>query len=117
MNFEELKKFYSENYSIGYYLNPSPSEGESIFEKKLILISLINYITYKTKLKHPSTTYYEIIVKLSKNLGIPDSFKQGLAIVCEDLAYGCDGDFPTFGLKGNDIVKKAVDILKTYVPF
>lgn len=115
MNFNELKKFYSENFSLGY-LNPSSENGHSTFERRLILISLIDYITYKSKLKNPDTTYYEIIMKLSKNLGLPDEFIKGLAIVCEDFAYSCS-DFPTFGLKGQDIIKECISILKSYIPF
>jgi len=115
MNFKELRKFYSENFSIGY-LNPPEKNGQSSFERKLILISLVDYITYKSKLKDPDTTHYSILMKLNKNLGLPDEFIKGFAIVCEDFAYQCT-DFPTFGLKGQDIVKEAVSILKTYVPF
>lgn len=115
MNFNELKKFYSEHYSLGY-LNLPSTEEHSSFERKLILVSLINYITYKSKLKNPDTTHYEIIVKLNKNLNLPDDFIKGLAIVCEDFGYSCT-EFPTFGLKGQDIVKEVVNILKSYMPF
>lgn len=115
MNFKELKDFYSENFSIGY-LNPAPTSNYTSFERKLILISLICYITYKSKLKNPDTSYYEIIMKLSKNLALPDNFIKGLAIICEDFAYQCT-DFPTFGFKGNDIIKECVEILKSYLPF
>jgi hypothetical protein len=55
-------------------------------------------------------------MKLSKNLGLPDEFIKGLAIVCEDFSYDCT-DFPTFGLKGQDVIKEAVSILKSYIPF
>ena len=115
MKFEELRRFYSDNFSIGY-LNPPPNNEQSTFERRLILISLICYITYKAKLKNPDTTYYEIIMKLSKNLGLSQNFIKGLAIVCEDFAYDCT-DFPTFALKGQDIVKECVSILKSYIPF
>ena len=115
MTFKELRQFYSDNFSIGY-LNAPEKNGQSPFERRLILISLINYITYKSKLKDPDATHYSIIMKLNKNLNLPEEFIKGLAIVCEDFAYQCS-DFPTFGLKGQDIVKEAVAILKTYVPF
>ena len=55
-------------------------------------------------------------MKLNKNLALPDEFIKGLAIICEDFSYQCT-DFPTFGLKGQDIVKEAISILKTYMPF
>jgi hypothetical protein len=115
MNFNELRRFYSEHYSLGY-LNLSESDGHSPFERKLILISLINYLYNKNKHKNPDLTYYSLLYKLSKNLGLPDEFIKGLAIVCEDFAYQCH-EFPTFGLEGRKIIEEIVSILKTYVPF
>lgn len=115
MSFDELRRFYSENFSLGY-LNLPESNGHSPFERKLILISLICYVTYKTKLKKPDVTHYEIIMKFNKNLDLPDNFIKGLAIICEDFSYHCS-DFPTFGLKGQDIIKEVISILKSYLPF
>ena len=114
MNFNELRKLYSDNFSIGY-LNSSQST-RSPFENRIVLISLICLVTYKTKLKHPDTTHYQIIMKLSDKLGLPDNFIKGLAILCEDFSYQCT-DFPNFGLKGQDIVKEIREILSTYLPF
>jgi len=115
MNFEELRKFYSEHYSLGN-LNLPESKEHSSFERKLILISLINYLYAKNKPKNPDLTYYSLIYKLSKNLGLPDNFLKGLAIVCEDFSYN-SSEFPTFGLEGKKILDKIISILKTYVPF
>ena len=115
MNFDELRRFYSEHFSLGN-LNIPKTEEHSVFERKIILISLICYITYKTKLKNPDVTHYQIIMKLSKNSGLPDCFIVGLAILCEDFSFNCS-DFPTFGLKGQDIIKEVVSILKSYLPF
>ena len=111
--FNELRRIYSDNFSLGYI---NSGNNRSSIENRFVLISLIDYITYKSKLKNPDTTHYEIIMKLNKNLGLPDEFVKGLAIVCEDFAYSCN-DFPTFGLKGQDIIKEAISILKLYVPF
>jgi hypothetical protein len=111
--FNELRRIYSDNFSLGYI---NSGNNRSSIENRFVLISLIDYITYKSKLKNPDTTHYEIIMKLSKNLGLPDEFIKGLAIVCEDFSYDCT-DFPTFGLKGQDIIKEAISILKLYVPF
>lgn len=113
MKYSELRKFYTENFSLGYI---NSGHGRSAIEERFILISLINFITYKAKLKNPDTTHYEIITKLSKNQGLSEDFIKGLAIVCEDFAYQCS-DFPTFGLKGQDIIKEAVSILKSFMPF
>lgn len=116
MNFNELRNFYFEHYSLGY-LNLPESNGHSPFERKLILISLICYIYDKNKAKNPDLTYYSLIYKLSKNLGLPENFLKGLAIVCEDFAYGCKNSFPTFGLEGKKIIEEVISILRTWVPF
>jgi len=116
MSFEELRRFYSEHYSLGY-LNPSEENGHTPFERKLILISLICYLVEKNKSKNPDLTYYSLIYKLSKNLGLSDDFLKGLAIVCEDFAYGNKGNFPTFGLEGKKILEEIQSILKSFMPF
>ena len=115
MTYRELDKFYNENYSLGN-LNLPSDKDESSFEKKLILISLICYITYKTSLKNPDITHYQIVKKLSDKLGLPDDFLIGLSIVCKDFSYNST-EFPTFGLKGQDIIKKVRTILNSYMPF
>lgn len=113
MSFKELRELYSDNFSLGYI---DSGHNRSAIEERMILISLIDYIHYKAKLKNPDITHYEIIMKLSKNIGLPESFLKGLAIVCEDFAYSCT-EFPTFGLKGQEIVKEVIEILKSYMPF
>lgn len=113
MKFDELKKFYSEHFSLGYI---NASNNRSNIENRMVLISLIDYVTYKAKLKNPDVTHYQIIMKLSQGLGLSDDFIKGLAIVCEDFAYSCK-DFPTFGLEGKNILKEIVTILKSYLPF
>ena len=113
MNFKELKQFYSENFSLGYI---NSGHNRSAIEERMILVCLIDYVTNKQKSKNPDTTHYEIIMKVSKNLGLPDNFVRGLAIMCEDFAYCCD-DFPTFGLKGKEILEEIREILKSYIPF
>ena len=113
MKFNDLKQFYSDNYSLGYI---NAGNGRSNIENRFVLISLINYVHYKTKLKNPDITHYEVIMKLNKNAYLPEDFIRGLAIVCEDFAYGST-DFPTFGFKGKDILKEIDAILKCYLPF
>lgn len=114
MSFKELEDFYTNHYSIGY-LNSNIS-SRSPFENRLILISLICYVTHKNKLKNPDITHYHVIAKLSDKLGLPDEFIKGLSIVCKDFSYQCT-EFPTFGLTGKDILKEIIAILKSYLPF
>ncbi len=115
MNFNELKKFYGDNYSLGY-LNLKDKDGHSSFERKLILISLVNYVVEKNKPKNPDLNAYGLLYKINSNLNLPDEFIKGLAIVCEDFAYQCH-EFPTFGLKGKQILDEIIEILNTYTPF
>lgn len=113
MSFRELQDLYSEYFSLG---NLNNTQERSAIENRMILISLVCYVTYKTKLKHPDTTHYGILMKLSSGLGLPDAFIKGLSIVCEDFSYNCT-KFPTFGLEGKDILKEIIKILKSYMPF
>lgn len=111
-SFHELRRIYSECFSLGY-INGS---NRSPIENRFILISLICYVVNKNKPKNPDFTPYTLLYKLNANLGIPDSFIKGLSVVCEDFAYCCN-DFPTFGLEGKKILEEIVTILRTYVPF
>ena len=115
MSFNELRRFYSEHFSLGN-LNLPESNGHSPFERKLILISLICYLYNKNKPKNPDLTYYSLIYKLNKSLELPDDFLKGLAIICEDFSYNSK-EFPTFGLEGKKILEEIVSILKCYMPF
>ena len=115
MKYKELKRFYSENFGLGH-LNPPPDGDYSPFEQKLILISLICYVVEKNKTKNPDITHYSLLYKLNSKLNLPDSFIKGLAIVCEDLSYQ-NHDFPTFNLKGKEILEKIFSILNTWTPF
>ena len=113
MKFKELQQLYSENFSLGYI---NAGNNRSSIENRFVLISLVCYITYKAKLKNPDTTYYQVVMKLSDKLGLPDKFIIGLSIVCKDFAYSCS-EFPTFGLKGQDIIREIRGILSSYLPF
>ena len=115
MKYSELQRFYKDYFSTGY-LNPKPDSKMTSFEKKLELISLVCLVTYKTKQKNPDATHYYVLNKLSDKLGLPEDFIKGLSIVCEDFGYHCT-EFPSFGLKGQDIVKEIRGILNTYLPF
>ena len=76
MKYKELENLYRDVFSIGY-LNPKPTSTMTSFERKLELISLICYVTHKMKLKNTDTTYYQLVMKLSVNLGL--SYKYNLS--------------------------------------
>ena len=115
MNFKELQLLYKENFSLGN-LNLNSEGGHSVFERKLILISLICYLYNKNKPKNPDLTYYSLLYMLNTRLQLPEDFIKGLAIVCEDFGYNCN-EFPTFGLKGKEILNEIISILNSYLPF
>ncbi len=108
MLFEDLNNLYKQNFSLGYL-------GKSI-ENKLALISLICYVTYKYRLKKPDVTYYQVIMKICDGLGFSEDLIKALAIICEDFGYMCT-EFPTFGLKGNEVINKIRELLNNYLPF
>ena len=108
MKFSELQYLYKEHFSIGYM-------GKNL-DSKLALISLICYVVYKFKQKKPDVTYYQVITKISDGVGLSESQICALAIICEDFGYGCT-EFPTFGLKGNEIAAKIKELLLSEIPF
>lgn len=108
MQYNDLKRLYSEHFSLGY-LNVD-------INSKFALISIICYITYKSKQKYPDINHYQIIMKLSKGIELPDDFIKGLSIICDDFSYGCT-EFPTFNLDKESMIKQVREILNSYIPF
>lgn len=108
MKFNELKEFYNKNFTLGY-LNTS-------VDYKFALISLVCYIYRSIKAKNPDATYYSVLMAINKTENLPEDFIKGLAIICEDFAYGAK-EFPTFDVKPKDMVNYVKSILKSYVPF
>ena len=108
MKFSELEDLYKQHFSIGYM-------GKNL-DSKLALISLICYVVYKSKEKKPGVTYYQVITQISKGIGLTEDQICALAIICEYFGYGCE-EFPTFGLKGKEIVSKIKELLASEMPF
>lgn len=106
--FKELRLFYARNFSLGFL-------GSDI-NKKFALISLICYLTKSLQKKQPDVTYYQVLMKLTKDNSLPERYIKGLAIICEDFAYGCK-EFPTFEIKPNEIVPTIKNLLLSSLPF
>jgi hypothetical protein len=106
--YNELLTIYRDNFSLGYF--------NTDINNKFALIALISHITYKAREKKPDVTHYSIIRSITKDMSIPHSMEKRLAVLCDDFSYGCTS-FPTFGLKGQDIIIKIKEILSSYVPF
>lgn|SRR5574344_1533700 len=106
--FKELSKLYKDYFSFGYI--------NSDINAKLAIISLLGYIVTELKKKNPDVTYFSVLTKITSGLGIPEEFIWAIAIVSEDFAYGCT-EFPTFGMKPNQMVNKIKEILSLYTPF
>lgn len=106
MTYEEMQRRH-QPYSLGYM-------GSDI-NSKFAVISLIGYLTYLCRKKNPIVTYYQVVKKIAGQ-SLPEDALQGLAVVCEDFAYGCM-QFPTFGLKGKEIPTKVREILLNSLPF
>lgn len=108
MKYKELESFYKEHFSIG-------NLGSNL-ETRLALIGLICYVVYKTKQKKPDVTFYQVITKLSERIGLTEDSIKALSIICEDFSYNCT-EYPTFGLKGQEIVEKIHELLSNWMPF
>ena len=108
MTFKELKILYDKHFSLGYL--------STNINNKFALISLVGYIVHSLKKKNPDVSYYSVLYKLSEGLGLKEEDIFKMAIICEDFAYNCD-EFPTFGLKPNEIKEKIREILSKYLPF
>ena len=109
MNYEEKKKLFSDNFSIGY-LNTD-------FSDKIGLVALVCYITYEKQQKSPNVTTYKILKAITKNNPLPEEFITGLTIICDDFMYCCT-TFPDFGLKTEkEKIIKIRSVLDTWIPF
>lgn len=106
LNFDELRDIYMQYFSLG--------KLSCNINEKFALISLLGYITQKAKQKHPDVTYYSIIKKIDDSL--PEEYVKSLAIIVEDFSFNVK-EFPTFGIKGPDMIKTVKSILNKYLPF
>lgn len=107
LSLRELNDIYSNRFSIGYM--------DSDMSTKLAFISLVCYLKFKLQDKKPGITHYDIIKQLSEK-HLPEDKIRGIAVVCDDLSYGCS-QFPTFGLGDKEIPNKIKEIISKYVPF
>lgn len=108
MDFKTKKKLYSDNFGL-YFSDDS-------LMTKFKVIGLICFLYDKLREKKPGLTYYELIQTINKPTIIPDSYAEGLAIVCEDFAYNCK-EFPNFGLNTNEMVPTLKELLRLALPF
>lgn len=108
MTYPELKDIHNKYFALGYIATD--------IKQKFAVISLICYIVNSLRKKTPDVTYYQIITKLSVGTGLTEDEIKGLAIVCEDFAYGCT-EFPTFEIKPSDMPKTIKQILMKKLPF
>ena len=104
--FKELSKLYKDYFSFGYI--------NSDINAKLAIISLLGYIVTELKKKNPDVTYFSVLTKITSGLGIPEEFIWAIAIVSEDFAYGCT-EFPTFGMKPNQMVWPCVPVVSYWL--
>ncbi len=107
MGIEELKGLYAKHFSLDYL-------GKDI-SNKFALISLICYLRYALSKNSQFVTHSQIIDKVIGDK-LPVDRKQSLAVICNDLSYGCN-EFPTFGIEPKKMPEKIREILKDYVPF
>lgn len=104
MEYSEKLNLYKSNFSFGFL--------GSNFTNKVALLSLLGYLY--TKLKDRASMLQ--IVKSTAPKNIPEDDLITIAVIAEDLAYGCKS-FETFGLADKEIPSKIKEIFKNYCPF
>ena len=109
-SFDEIKKSYSEQYTLGYI-------GHDMTDK-LACVALTCYITNELRKKDSKTTCYDVLLKVGKDLTdtYKNTFLKVLGAVCEDFMYGCK-DFPSFGISPKEMPKRLKLILDNVLPF
>lgn len=108
MTFSDKKHLYNKLFSLGN-LNCT-------FSEKMAVISLVCHLHKELKKKNPDITYYQLVYKIGSSISLPDDVIHSIAIISEDFAYECD-EFPTFELKGKEMIAKIKEILSKYLPF
>lgn len=108
MEYRKLEALYSKYFNLGLIATD--------INTKFALISMICYIVTELRKKKPDVTYYQIVNKLCTGTGWEEDEIKGLAIMCENFAYGCS-NFPTFNIKPADIPKTIKQILNKRLPF
>lgn len=108
MAFKELEAIYNQYFNLGYI--------NADINTRFALISLICYVVTTLKKKKPDVTYYQVVNKLAEGTGTTEDEVKGLAIMCENFGYCCT-EFPTFGVKPQDMSKTIRDILNKRMPF
>lgn len=88
--------------------------------EKLVLISLVALVNQKMKDKDITTTPLKVLMKITGQIKDNSSFYQfleGLAILVEDLSYGCTTIDPCGFKTSQEIINKIKEILNTWLPF
>lgn len=106
MNLSDREELYHKHFFFGYF-------GKD-FTDKVALVSLLNHIYNKIKEKKHDVTQLQILKSLTKD--IPDESLQNIALISENLGYGCE-NFPTFNIPDKEIPNKIKEMLKKYIPF
>ena len=108
MDITDRKKFYRNNYSIGYF-------GDK-FTDRVAVIAMLMQVYNRLKEKNPLLRLEDLIKKLDTKHYLTKEATENLALICENIAYGCK-EFPTFDLQLKDMPAQISDIFMRYTPF
>lgn len=91
------------------------------FERKLLLIAMICYITNninKNRAENGTLSCYQIICKIGAKSpeSVKDTYFKSLGALCDSLMAECK-EFPTFGIDPKAMPKEALKILNEWYPF
>lgn len=111
--FEERKKVYQLNYSVGYI-------GSGDLNDRLVLISLVALAYQKLAVKDVTITPLKLLLKITGEKDTTSRFYvflESLAILVEDISYGIK-KIDSCGMQtSQDIIKKIKELLNTWIPF
>lgn len=113
LNYEDKLRFYRATFCFGYLNSPD-------FNDRLVLLSLVGLTYQKMKLKNPTITPIELLIKITgyeKDNSSYFQFLETVSIVVEDMSYAVT-NIDSCGLTNSkDIINKIKELLGSWLPF
>ena len=107
-SYEALTNIFSEAFPI--------ADFDVDINSRFALISLICYTTNVVKKQQPKATNYSVLKAITKGKNYPEDILKGIACICDGFSYKCK-EFPTFNIKGSEIINNIYKIMDSYLPF
>lgn len=113
LNYEDKLFVFSRTFSLGNLMTKN-------FDDKLVLLSLIAFVTKKMREKDSTITPIKILLSITKTTNDGTHFYQfleSLAILSEDFSYECE-KISSCGLNSSqEIINKIKELINSWIPF